>query len=185
MYGDMVQVKKATRHVASPESVAKGLFVDTRSDYRTLNYFENYADIMQTVVPGQYADEIRYYVDAIENLSPSERAKVYDVVEHSTEDAGSLDYLYRNFAERVNKKVHRIIHFWRNEVKPLLNVRDYEDSAESITLSNITRTLENQGIDTENSSFIMEEYQKRKKDGENLNTTFEDISMLLRMRDES
>ena len=184
MYGDMVEVKKATRHVASPESVAKGLFVDTTSDYRTLNYFENYADIMQTVVPGQYSDEIRYYVDAIEQMSPAERARVYDVIEHSTEDAGSLEYLYRSIGESLNRKLHSIIHYWRNEVKPLLHVDDYERAAESVTLQSITRTLENEGISTTDSTFVMDEYQRRKKEGKNLNTTFDDISLILRMRNE-
>lgn len=177
VFGDMVPVKRAARHVASPESVMKGLSEDAMADMRTRGYFYNYGAIVDTTLPQQVSDEINEYVDIINDLSPAKRAEVYDYIESSPEDVGSIEYLYLDRSGSTFSKVSGVLKFWRYKVAPMIGAEIPKDAASA---SELETALESSGFKGGGAQTIYDEYQKAKQSGKDVSFTFEDIKEILR-----
>lgn len=177
MFGDMVPVKRAKTHVASPEALLRGLSDDLESDVRNRGYFYNYGAIVDTTLPDEISDEINGYIDKINELSPKERARVYTFISDSPEDAGTIEYLYLDRSGSTSSKVKRILKFWREEVAPLI---DAEAPKESIALSDVRVKLEEAGYRGGGAQSVYDEYQAAKQKGTNISITFDEIKRLMK-----
>lgn len=179
VFGEVVPTKKAYRHVMTPREVMERVtMVDERSDMRTLNYFENYDAIVSTVLPDEFANEISGYVSAIEDLSPSERAGIYDFISENSDDAGTIEYLYLDMSGTLHAKVQRVMNFWRERVAPRIGAKVPED-AMSTSIDDIADTMNRVGLYGHGQQ-VYDEYQRRKAAGEAFSVTFEDLKSLVR-----
>lgn len=180
VFGEVVPTKKAYRHVMTPREVMERVtMVDERSDMRTLNYFENYNAIADTVLPEEFSNEISGYVQAIEELSPSERASIYEFVSKNSDDAGTLEYLYLDFSGGLHSKVQRIMTFWRNQVAPKIGVKLPKDAVD-VNTSRLAEVMQREGLYENFGQRVYDEYQNRKAEGKAFSVTFEDLKSLVR-----
>lgn len=177
VFGDMVPVKRATRHVTTPESIMKGLSEDAESDMRTRGYFYNYGAIVDTTLPQQVSDEINDYVDKINSLSPSKRAEVYEYIDSSPEDVGSIEYLYLDRSGTTLSKVSGVLKFWRYKIAPMIGAKIPKDA---VGVSELETSLEEKGFKGGGAQTVYDEYQRAKRSGESVSFTFDDIKEILR-----
>lgn len=160
----------------SPTQVASNINVDTISDMRTSAYFENYSAVAFTTLPDEIASEIISYTDRIMQLTPQKRKEVYEMIADSPDDAGTIEYMYLDRSGTLSSKMKTILGFWRSKVAPMI---DMEAKSET-DMGYIEEVLEREGYNSTNAKNIYDEYQRRKRSGDALSMTFEDIRNLVR-----
>ena len=178
IYGDYVHVSRARRHVATPEQVMKGLMEDTTSDMRTRNYFYNYEAIVNTVLPSQIADEIGGYIEKVQELSPANRAELYEYINSYGDDAGTIEYLYLDSSGTLSSKVQNVLVFWRENIVPKIGAK-VPKNAVGTSVDGINDALEREGYVPNSGQQIYAEYQRRKSEGKAVSVSFEDIKRVI------
>lgn len=167
---------RARQHRMRPPQVSERIGVDTVSDVRTSAYFANYAAIADTVLPNAISDEINAYVDAIMELPPQRRREIYEMIEDSPEDAGTMEYMYLDRSGTLSSKVQTILGYWRSMVAPKIDMEGVYESE----LSSMTDVLENEGFKAGSGQNVYDEYQRRKRAKESVSLSFADVREILR-----
>lgn len=172
IYGDIIPVTQARRHRISPKTIAESQMVDAQTDSRTSLYFNNYQAIVDTTLPEGIANEFDGYIDRINELSPVERAKVYDYIDTNGEDAATIEYLYLDSGSSLPAKVQRILTFWREKIAPMIDMDTPEDDT---SVDGIASMMEQSGYVYGSGQNIYGEYQARKQSGDALHATLESM----------
>lgn len=178
MYGDLVPVTQARSHRISPKTIAESQMIDAKTDNRTSLYFNNYQAIVDTTLPESIASEFDQYIDKINELSPVERARVYDYIDTNGEDAATIEYLYLDTGSSLPSKVQRILDFWRDEIAPMIGERPPEERAD---VDGIASMMEESGYVYGSGQNIYGEYQARKQSGDALHATLESLRAAQRL----
>lgn len=173
--GSTRDVRKRTRRM-SPAQVAANVNADTIGDTRTSAYFENYSAVAFTTLPDEIAGEITSYTDRILQLSPQRRKEVYEMIADNPDDAGTIEYMYLDRSGTLSSKMKTILGFWRSKVAPMIGMEAKDEN----DIGYIEEVLEREGYNSTNAKNIYDEYQRRKKSGDALSVTFEDIRNLVR-----
>ena len=146
------------------------------SDVRTSAYFANYGAIADTVLPNAISDEINAYVGAIMELTPQRRREVYEMIEDSPDDAGTIEYMYLDRSGTLSSKMQTILGYWRSKVAPMIDMKGVYKSE----LSSLTDVLESSGFKAGSAQNVYDEYQKRKRARESISLSFADVREILR-----
>lgn len=173
--GSTREVRQRPRRM-SPSQVAANIGVDTISDLRTSAYFENYSAVAFTTLPDEIASEIISYTDRIMQLSPQRRKEVYEMIADNPDDAGTIEYMYLDRSGTLSSKMKTILGFWRSKVAPMIDM----EAKDETDMGYIDEVLEREGYNSTNAKNIYDEYQRRKRAGDALSMTFEDIRNLVR-----
>lgn len=173
--GSTREVRQRPRRM-TPSQVASNIGVDTISDMRTSAYFENYSAVAFTTLPDEIASEIISYTDRIMQLTPQKRKEVYEMIADSPDDAGTIEYMYLDRSGTMSSKMKTILGFWRSKVAPMIDMKAKDEN----DMGYIEEVLEREGYNSTNAKNIYDEYQRRKKSGDALSVTFEDMKNLVR-----
>lgn len=172
--GSHRDVRRKPRRM-KPSQVVANIGADTISDRRTSAYFENYSAVANTVLPDEIAGEIASYTDRIRELSPQKRKEVYEMIADSPDDAGTIEYMYLDRSGTLSSKMKTILGFWRTKVAPMIDMKAKSEN----DMGYIEEVLEREGYNSTNAKNIYDEYQRRKKSGDALSVTFEDLKKLV------
>ena len=173
--GSSVPLRARQRRMR-PTQVSERIGVDTMTDVRTSAYFANYGAIADTVLPNAISDEINAYVGAIMDLPPQRRMEIYEMIEDSPDDAGTIEYMYLDRSGTLSSKVQTILGYWRSNVAPKIGMGGVYDSE----IGSFTDVLENAGFNAGSGQNVYDEYQMRKRDGESVSISFADVREMLR-----
>lgn len=181
MWGDAVSVGRIATHRMSPKRMAESQLTDEMADLTTRAYFHNYRDIVDTTMPDAIANEIGGYIDAIDQMGPTERAAIYDYIDASEDDAGTIEYLYLDASQPLPKKVQYIVSFWRTQIAPKLGVEVAPDAV-SLDAVQLEQTMEESGYATGGAQSVYGEYRRRKNEGTATSTTFDNLRAAMGIR---
>ena len=163
--GDLVDVSLVTRYKLSPQQISKGILSDVESTLRVQNYFANYSDIVNSVLPDSIAEELTGYIEAIFRQSPEKQAQIYEIILSDPEsDAGTIEYLYLDKSGKVETRLKNIVNYWRTKIAPELGIEPPEGE---IDLSELDMPS--------TGAYSLKELYHQKSKGEQLRTTIEDL----------
>lgn len=157
MWGDIVPLRGHRKRKKTSKEIARNVFSDTLLAESTQRYFDNYKDIIETVLPSSVTKRITPYLDKISSLSPDKQYKVYRIINDNENVVGTLDFLYWESGLDLARSMIDIIDFWQDNFS-----EDFNIPSEQLSVETIEQELVAFGYDVEDFNPIFAEYNERK-----------------------
>lgn len=160
LWGDTAPAVGASKRHYTMAEMMRAVQTDLIADETTTRFFDNYKTLIDTTMPKGISDEIDEYINRIMNLPPSERQRLYERIRDDEDDAGTIEYLYREIAVGLTEKMTNIINYWRANIRTELGMEEMDAAEEDM----VQEELLDYGYTAAGIHPIFAEFQIRRKD---------------------